>query len=193
MKLKVGIQGDKCSTNEKAFYKFAEKYQWELCDVEYCISTEKVLFAIENNRIDYGIFAWESSRSGLVQETQEAIKRHSYIKIDEVNIQIDHALISRSKINKHKLVRIYSHDQALKEHRSFLKNEFPLLMLINENDTATAAKKLQTNKYPYNSIIIAPLGCAKTYGLEVFMEHLPTNHGYKTTFYLVKKYFLAVP
>lgn len=187
MKLKVGIQGDKCSTNERAFYKFAEKHHWKSFDIEYCISTERVLYALENNKIDYGIFAWESSRSGLVQETQEAIKRHNYIKIDEEKIQLDHALLCKSKINRRELVYIFSHDQALKEHRSFLEKEFPLLTLIKEDDTAIAAKKLQKNEYPRNSLIIAPIGCSNIYGLEIFMEYLPRNEGYETTFYLVKK------
>ena len=188
MKLKIGIQGNKCSTNEKACYFFANKYNWKNFEIIYCTSSERVLSALENNKIDYGTFAWKSSRNGLVDETQAALERYCYEKIDEVELQIDHALLCKSKISKNKLVRIISHDQALKEHRPFLEKEFPYLRLESEIDTALAARKMQDELYPENSLIIAPIGCAKIYGLNVFLNYLPTNKGYMTTIYLIRKF-----
>lgn len=187
LKLKIGIQGNECSTNERACLFFAKKYNWKDFEIIHCSSTEGVLSSLENNKVDYGTFAWKSSRSGLVQETQEAIKRHVFMKIDEVDLQIDHALFYNSKINKNKIVKIFSHDQALKEHKPFLEREFPFLKLESEIDTAIAAKKLQNNMYPENSLIIAPIGCAEKYGIDIFLDYLPTNKGYTTTIYLVKK------
>jgi prephenate dehydratase len=147
MKIRIGIQGNGCSTNERACKLFAKKYNLNDYEIIYCNSTERVLSALENDEIDYGTFAWKSSRAGFVQETQEAIKRYAYTKVDEINLQIDHALLSNSIINKDRLIRIISHKQALIEHRPFLEKEFPNLILMPEIDTAVAAKKLKQNKY----------------------------------------------
>jgi len=187
MKLKIGIQGHRGSTNERACRFFAMKHGWDNFEIEYLIFTEEVLSALNGGNIDYGTFAWKSSRHGLVSETQEAIKKYPYKKIDEVTLQIDHALLSNSIINKDKLVRVFSHPQALEEHRSFLENEFLHVELIKEIDTAIAAEKLQKGEYPDNSVVIAPIACAETYGLDIFLLDLPTNKGYETTIYLVKK------
>jgi len=187
-KIIIGIQGDIGSTNERACNFFADKYGWENFEIKYLISTKKVLKALNNNEIDFGTFAWESSRGGIVKETQDAIKKYKYQKIDEEKFQIDHAILRNSDIDISKTVNIYSHPQALKEHEIFLTKKFKKLKLTEEIDTATAAKKLHNNKYPANSMIIAPVSCADIYNLEVYLKDLPTNKGYKTTIFLVKKF-----
>lgn len=186
-KIIIGIQGDIGSTNERACNFFARKYGWKDFEINYLISTEKVLSALKKDEINYGTFAWESSRGGLVSETQEAIKKYNFQKIDEEKFQLDHAILHNSKIDKSKSVQIYSHPQALKEHKPFLIKEFQNPKLIEEVDTAIAAKKLQNNEYPSNSVIIAPISCANIYDLDIYLSDLPTNNGYITTIYLVQK------
>ncbi len=185
-KLIIGIQGGPGSTNERACLFFAKKYGWDNFEIKYLISTENVLSALNNKEIDYGTFAWGSSRAGLVEETQEAIKKYSYHKIDEESFELNHALFQKSPIDKSYPVKIYSHQQALKEHKPFLEKEFTNPELIEEVDTGLAAKKLSDNQYPRNSLAIAPITCRDIYNLQVYMEDLPTNRGYLTTIYLVK-------
>ncbi|MCT4592293.1 MAG: hypothetical protein N4A36_02835 [Candidatus Gracilibacteria bacterium] len=182
---KIGVQGDKGSTNERASFIFIEKHRIKNPEIIYLISTENVLKALKNGDIDYGTFAYRSTK-GLIKETKEAIKRYEYKKIDEIKLDLDHALLSRKKINLNKTVNIYSYPQALGEHESFLRKHFKDVNLISELDTALSALKLRDNKYPENSMVIAPISCAKLYNLDVYMEDLPTNQGYITTLYLVK-------
>lgn len=99
-KLKIGIQGDKGSTNERARKFFAKKHNFKNFEIKYLISTKNVLKALHKGEIDYGTFAWESSRSGLVEETQKAIRKYKYAKIDEENFQLDHSLLLKSPIDK---------------------------------------------------------------------------------------------
>lgn len=184
--IQVGIQGGIGSTNERACRFFAEKHHWQKYDILYLITTERVLEALHRGEIDFGTFAWESSRKGLVEETQEAIKKYDFQKIDEEKFQLDHALLSRESIDTSKTVHIFSHPMALEEHRIFLEKEFPNLKMIDEIDTALAAEKLKKGEYPENSLVIAPLSCAEIYGLGVYISDLPTNAGYITTIYLAK-------
>jgi len=185
MKIIIGIQGDKGSTNERACLYFANKYKWSDIEIKYLISSEKVLSALENKEIDYGTFAWGSIRGGLVTETQEAIKKHDYKKVDEITLELDHALLCNDEIKKENLVKIYSHPQALKEHKPFLEKKFQNFKLIKEIGTAIAVKKLEKKEYSENSIVIAPIGCREIYDVMVYQEDLPTNKGYETTIHLI--------
>ncbi len=186
-KITIGVQGDRGSTNEKAANFFAMKHDLKDFKIKYLITTTNVLKSLKEGKIDYGTFAWESSRAGLVKETQEAIKTFKYKKIDEEEFQLDHALLKKSTVDKTKLVRIFSHPQALKEHKAFLEAEFPKLELLEELDTAVAAEKLKNHEYPENSLIIAPISCAEIYDLDIYLENLPTNEGYLTKIYFVEK------
>jgi prephenate dehydratase len=186
-KIIIGIQGDRGSTNEKACNFFAEKYKWGNFDIKYLISTEAVLTALENGQIQFGTFAWSSSRYGLVEETQKAVKHHKYQKVDEQIFQLDHALLSKGLINPNENINIISHPQALNEHKPYLEDKFRNINLIKEIDTAVAAKNLSNDKYPLNSLVIAPIECSKIYHLDIYEKDLPTNQGYQTTIFLVQK------
>ncbi len=184
--MKIGIQGGKGSTNEKAALLFCKKFSWKNVEIVYLITSEEVLKNLHSRKINYGVFAWKST-SGLVKETQEATQKFSFLKKDEIILQLDHALLSKRKIEKEKQVFIYSHPQALREHLPFLKKIFPFLKCQEEIDTALAAQYLSEEKYPENSLVIAPINCAKLYHLNVYQKDLERNKDYFTTFYLVQK------
>jgi prephenate dehydratase len=97
-----------------------------------------VLAALVNHSINYGTFAWESSRVGLVAETQEAIKDFNFKKLDELDIPTEHVLLKPigSAFDAQAQIRVYSHPQALKEHCDFLKSYLPNATLVPEVDTA---------------------------------------------------------
>ncbi|QQS61404.1 MAG: hypothetical protein IPN70_00505 [Candidatus Moraniibacteriota bacterium] len=185
--MRIGIQGDKGSTNERACFFFATKYGWKNSNIQYLITTENVLKSLERGDIQYGTFAWKSSRSGFVAETQKAIQKYSFEKVDEQDFQLDHALLSHSVIDIKRPVIFYSHPQALKEHKIALQNMFSQCVFREASDTALAAKNLRDGKYEKNSLVIAPLVCATLYDLDIFSSNLPSNVGYMTTIYLVKK------
>ncbi len=186
MRIKVGIQGDRGSTNERAALLFKKQFDWKDLELLYLISSENVLSALHRRVIDYGTFAWSSSRHGLVTETQEAIAKYPFEKVSELTLELDHALFSSQPTPKEEIRYIYSHPQALAEHASFLKEAFPHAQLLNEIDTAVAAKKLTQGEYPKNSLVIAPEACEKIYDLYPFQKALPTNKGYEVTIFLVK-------
>lgn len=182
----IGIQGDKGSSNERACKEFCKKRNIQDYEIKYLISTENVLKELNQGKIDYGTFAIKSSK-GMVKETQEAIKKYHFKKIDEINLEIDHALLSIKKLNREQYHQIISHPQALKEHEGYIKKHYPNAKFVKAEDTALAARKLKEGKYDDKTLIIAPKACAKIYDLKVIEDNLHTNKGYITTFYLVKK------
>lgn len=186
-KLRIGIQGKEGSTNETACRFFAKKHGWSDFEIKYLITSENVLDALNKDEIDYGTFAWKTSNGGAVAETEKAVKKYEFEKVDEHDFSPDHALLCNSEIDMAKTVHVFSHPQALAAHEDFLRSEFESVKLHKEIDTAVAAQYLSGGKYPKNSMVIAPAGCAQIYGLDIFTRDLPANKGYKTTMFLVKK------
>jgi len=185
--LLIGIQGDKGSSNERACMKFCKRNIIKDYKIRYLISTENVLKELNKEKINLGIFAVKSSRKGVVKETEKAIKKHSFEKIDEIKLGMDHVLLGIKKIDRNEYKKIVSHPQALQEHRKYLIKEYPQAKLIEAVDTALPARKLKEGKYDDKTLIIASKSCSKIYGLKIIEDNLPTNKGYVTTFYLVKK------
>jgi len=184
----IGIQGSKGSSNERACIEFCKKRNIQDCKIKYLVTTENVLKELNQNKISLGIFAFKSSKGGLVEETQKAIKKYPFKKIDEIDLKLDHVLLGIKKLSKTEYNKIVSHPQALKEHKEYLRKHYPNLKLIEADDTALSARKLKERKYDFKTLVIAPKACAKIYGLKIVEENLLANKEYSTTFYLVKKY-----
>ncbi len=185
--IKIGIQGELGSGNHLAAERFAERQGWTQFEIVPLRTTEGVLSELAQKAVDYGTFAWESVKGGLVAETQAAIEKFDYVKLDEIKIEIDHALlIPRDQpLNPADTVHIYSHPQALLEHRSHLHQLFGRVELHDELDTAYAADQLARGVYPPNSLAIALASCAELYNLKIYQDDLPSNQGYWTRFFLV--------
>lgn len=183
--LKIGIQGAKGSANEKACRFFCEQKGVNSYEIFYLITTEKVLKALNQGKIDWGVFAMKSSRGGLVAETQKAIQSFCFNKLAEIDLAIEHVLLANVLKQNCFYQKIISHPQALLEHRDYLQKTYPQAELVSADDTALAAQKLGAGEYGEDVLVIALKECAQLYGLMLKEEKLPTNQGYVTTFYLV--------
>ena len=183
---KIGIQGDKGSNNEKACLEFCKRQKITDYKIKYLISTENVLKNLQEEKIDFGVFAYKTMRKGLVAETEEAMKKYSFTKVNEVEIEMNMALLAKKQMKKSDFQFVYSHPQALEENVDYLKQAYPQADLIAAQDTALAARKLQKGKYDDYSLVIAPIECASIYNLEILEADLPANKGYFTTFWMVK-------
>ncbi len=181
----MGIQGGRGSCNEMACQRFCEKRGIEDFEIKYLISTENVLRELNEENVDLGVFAYESSRGGLVTETQKATSKYSFEKIDELSLEIDFVLLGLKKLPKEQYTKIISHPQALIEHKEFLQKKYPQADLVEAEDTALAAEKLKAGEYGENVLVIALKSCAEIYELEIVEKDLPANKGYETSFWLV--------
>ena len=187
--MKIGIQGDIGSSNHSVAIHFARQKNWLKYEIVPLRSSRAVLSALCAKEIDYGTFAWESASGGVVSETQKAIKEFHYTKVDEIVIDIEHALMKRkdSCIDRNEPVSIYSHPHALNEHKRYLNKTFPKVNFCKESDTGFAAKQLSLGVYPENSLVISPPLCAEVYRLTVVQNKIPYDKEAWTRFFLVKK------
>ena len=83
--------------------------------------------------------------------------------------------------------RIHSHRQALRQCKEYLVENFWSKPLIQEDDTAEAARRLAESKIPNTAAVIASEHCANKYGLEILKESIHDLKNNLTLFISIKK------
>ncbi len=89
----IGVQGGKGSFSEEAAKVFAANNGIDPFEIDYLISSEKVLSAVENNNVEYGVFAIENAKGGVVIESVEALANHKCKIIEMFHISISQNLL----------------------------------------------------------------------------------------------------
>ena len=168
----IGIQGAKGSFSEEAAIRFAENHGITNYDIKYLISSESVLQNVENSKTEYGVFAMENAQGGVVIESVEALARYRCKIIEMFHIPIEQNLLGCIGVNIGDITQIHSHQQALRQCKDYLSENFWTRPLIEEDDTAEAARRLSENKLPNNAAVIANRSCAELYGLEILQESI---------------------
>tara|TARA_B100000508_G_C11398364_1_gene246977 strand:+ start:27 stop:629 length:603 start_codon:yes stop_codon:yes gene_type:complete len=185
----IGIQGAKGSFSEEAAIRFAENHGIKDFNITYLISSESVLSNVENSAVDYGIFAMENAQGGVVIESVEALANHRCKIIEMFQIPIEQNLLAIKGINIGDITQIHSHQQALRQCKDYLSDNFWTRPLIEEDDTAEAARRLSEKKLPKTAAVIANRSCADLYKLEILQESIHDLKHNLTLFIGITKYF----
>ena len=180
---RIGVMGIHGSFSEEAALEYARDN--ELGDVEIVelLSTEGVLSAVEDGRIDYGIFALENSNGGVVYESVYAMAAHRFRVVDLFEIDVNHTLLVHPSLEgRQRIDRIASHQQAIRQCRMWLRHNFPTTLVTEEADTAEAARMLGAGELPATTAVIAAEGCAELFGLRVMERRIQDLKFNFTTF-----------
>jgi prephenate dehydratase len=168
--LKIGVSGGEGSFSQQAAQLYAREKQIGEFTIEYLISVEGVLSALEQGAIDLGIFPIENSNGGIVIEAVHAMAAHLFTIEKLFELDVRHCLLALPGVERSAIRSIVSHDQALKQCRMYLKRVWPLVELVEYRDTAEAARDLAGGALPKDAAVIAPRGCAELYGLNLLEE-----------------------
>lgn len=163
----IGVSGAIGSFSEQAAKEYCRKHQVEGYRLEYLISVENVLSALENGSIEMGIFPIENSNGGIVIESVYAMSRYIFHIQELFEIPVIHCLLVKPGTSREDIQSIASHDQALKQCKMFLRRNYPAAAIEERNDTAQAAQDLSLGVLPPSAAVLGPEGCATLYGLEI--------------------------
>lgn len=186
--IKIGIQGDIGSFSEQAARSFAKRQKLNNYKIEYLINSDKVLNAITNKDVDFGIFAIENAQGGVVIESIKAMSAHRCHIADIFQIMVEQNLLTLPGITAGEITSIHSHQQALRQCREYLSENFWSCPLIEEEDTAKAAKELKEGRLPKTAAVIANKTCAELYELEVFQGNIHDLKNNLTMFLAITPY-----
>ena len=185
--IQIGIQGAIGSFSEQAAIKFVKNQKIKKHSIQYLISSDNVLKAVENKNVDYGIFAMENAQGGVVIESVEALCKYRCKIIEMFHIPIKQNLLTIKGMKIENISEIHSHRQALRQCKNYLVENFWSKPLIEENDTAESARKLADGKIPTSAAVIASEYCASKYGLEILKENIHDLKNNLTLFIGIKK------
>ncbi len=185
---KIGIQGGKGSFSEEASSIFARNHGLDQIELEYLINSENVLAAVEQGTVDYGIFAMENAQGGVVIESVEALANHRCSIVEMFHVPISQCLLARRGVFLGDVSEIHSHQQALRQCRNYLAEHFWTRPLVEQDDTAEAARRLKEGKIPKTAGVIAPHHCADLYGLVVLEENIHDLKNNLTLFLGINKF-----
>ena len=184
---KIGIQGGKGSFCDEAASLFANNHGIKSPKFEYLISSGKVLSAVEKGEVDYGIFAMDNAQGGVVIESVEALAHHRCDIVEMFFITISQNLLARRGVFIGDITEIHSHQQAIRQCKNYLAENFWSRPMIEEGDTAEAARRLKEGKLPKTSAVIAPESCADLYGLTILEKDIHDLKNNLTLFIGVKR------
>ena len=175
----MGVSGAKGSFSEEAGRTYARKHKLRHLHIEYLISVENVLAALERGDIDIGVFPIENLNGGLVDEAIEAMSGHLF-RIERIfNIEVHQNLLVKNGTTTSKVRKIASHVQARLQSERYLQRCWHGIPFEDYSDTAQAAADLASGKLPPTTAVIASLGAARAYKLKVLE---PSIHDDKFNF-----------
>lgn len=183
----IGVSGAIGSFSEQAAKEYCRKHEIGDYKLEYLVSVENVLSALENKKIDMGIFPIENSNGGIVIESVYAMSRYIFNIHELFEIPVIHCLLVIPGTKLEDIKTIASHDQALKQCKMFVKRRFPQANIEERDDTAKAARDLSEGVLSPDTAVLGPEGCAQLYGLEILEKGVQDLKFNFTSFLAVTK------
>lgn len=186
--IKIGVQGAKGSFSEEAALVFSKNHGIDSAEIIYLISSDSVLENLEFQTIEYGVFAMENAQGGVVVESIEALAKYKCKIIEMFHIPISQNLLAKKDVHIGDIKEIHSHQQALRQCKDYLSENFWTRPLVEADDTAESARRLSDGELPQTVGVIGSKACAKLYGLSILEEDIHDLKKNITLFLGVKKY-----
>jgi prephenate dehydratase len=177
--MNIAIQGIKGSYHhEVADNVFSEKIQLFECDNFFEIPPLLV-----NKTAHKAVMAIENTIAGAILPNYALIDEYKLQICGEYYLPIHHQLLALNGQKLSDINEVRSHPMALEQCRKFFR-DYPHIKLIEEKDTAKAAKEIQ-KKQLHGIAAIASKIATKIYNLEIIADEIQTNKANYTRFVII--------
>lgn len=136
------------------------------------LTFEEVAKSVTFGSADVGIMAIENSIAGAILPNYELIDRYELSISEEYYLPISHYLMALPGQSIADLTEVRSHPMALLQCKVFLA-QYPKLRLIDDQDTASVAKRIQEDQLQGVAAIASEIAAA-SYGLEILAPQIQT-------------------
>lgn len=183
----IGVSGGPGSFSEQAAKYYSYKQGITPKEIKCLISAENVLTALDQGKINLGVFPIENSNGGIVYEAVYAMAGHQFAIQELFEIDVKHCLIVRPGVKREDITLVASHDQAIKQCRMYIKRLLPNVEVRIWADTADAVRALAAGELPTTGAAIASRGAAELYKMKIIEEGIQDLKFNFTTFLAVTK------
>jgi len=141
---------------------------------------EDIFTAVERGEADNAVIPIENSTEGSVREALDSFVESDLKIVGQVYMEIAHALISQSPLDK--IERVYSKDQALAQCRHWLQRHLPQATLVEAPSTTRAV--LIAKEDP-RAAAVASETAAAHHGVPVMVRHIQDKADNTTRFFVL--------
>ncbi|MCM0041208.1 MAG: prephenate dehydratase [Algoriphagus sp.] len=136
------------------------------------LTFEEVAKSVANGKAAVGIMAIENSIAGAILPNYDLIDRYELFIHEEYYLPISHHLMALPGQSITDLTAVRSHPMALLQCKAFLA-QWPKIQLIDDQDTASVAKRIQEEQLLGVAAIASEIAAA-SYGLEILAPQIQT-------------------
>lgn len=169
-KQRIAIQGV-----PGAFHHIAAKRFFKEEDLEIIAADtfdELVIKAADKMQADRALMAIENTIAGSILNNYQLLNQSDLYIVGEVYLRIQQNLMVLPGVKIEDITEVYSHPVALYQCRKFFK-QYPHIKLIDAEDTALSAKRLQDDQLRNTGAIASTLA-AEMYDLDMIGESIET-------------------
>ena len=142
----------------------------------------QVFEAVNSGEADYGVVPIENSTAGGVDGTYDLLEQYEVYVCGRLSIPVRHVLAAKKGADK--IQKVLSHEQALHQCSSFIKEQG--LTAVTAVNTSIAAKTV-ADRQALDTACICSRHCAELYGLEILNESIADSNENYTRFIVISK------
>ncbi len=157
---RIGFFGEPGAYSQAAAETFAPSWT----SVPYP-SLDEVFGGVASRAVDAGMVPVENSTGGTIHRTYDLFLSHACHIVGEVELQIDHCLLTMGTIALEEVTQVFSHPQAIAQCERFLR-ELPRVEVVSTYDTAGSAKLIRERGLT-TAAAIASSRAADVFGMHV--------------------------
>ena len=180
-----------CQGVEGAYSQQACDKLFAIPNIMYFNSFEGVFQAIDKGFCRYGILPIENSSNGSVTEVYDLMKKYSFSIVRGIRLKVDHRLLAKPGTQPSDIKEIFSHEQAIGQCSTFLKELKDVKINVCEN-TAVAARMVRDSGRS-DVAAISSQSCAELYGLSVVNSDIQNSDNNYTRFICISKQLEIYP
>jgi chorismate mutase/prephenate dehydratase len=139
-----------------------------------------IFTAVEKGEADNAVIPIENSTEGSVREALDSFVDSDLKIVGQIYMEISHALVSRSPLDK--IEKVYSKDQALAQCRHWLQRHLPNAQLVEASSTTRAA---QIAKEDPTAAAVASEMAAAFHGVPVLVRNIQDKADNTTRFFVL--------
>ena len=162
----------------------AIKYFGESAGLLAVKSFDEVAAAVMEGKADYGVIPVENSSAGFVSGNMDIVRNSGAVILDEVVIDIEHALLGLPNSMLSDIKKVYSHNQGLMQCKDYIeRNGFKTEAVSN---TAVAARKVMEGGN-VSCAAIASERAAELYNLKILARRINFSRDNATRFVIISR------
>ena len=174
-----------CQGVEGAYSQQACERLFKMPRIMFLKNFNGVFAAIDQGLCQYGILPLENSTAGSVNQIYDLMMKYNFHIVKSVKLKIDHSLLAKRGTKREDIREIFSHEQAILQCDSYLKN-FPNAKITVCENTAEAAKMVAESDRT-DIAALASFSCGQLYGLTCVEEDVQDNGNNYTRFICISK------